>query len=100
MPSLRHQLLKYLAKLFDLGALLSSFVFAAIATYSSPGNLTVTRLMSLRITLRNCLIFVLLLVTWRGIFALRGLYISKRLTSRRAEILDVCTATLLASALL
>ncbi len=100
MISRRRQLLKQLAKLFDLTVLICSFVFAAIAVYSSPTSLTVTRLMGLRITLGNCLLFALLLAAWHNIFALCGLYTSKRLTSRRIEALELGKATSIASAVL
>lgn len=100
MPSVRHQLLKQLARIFDLAALVCSFVFAVIMSDLSSRNVTFARLMGLRITLANCLIFALLLITWRCILSLCGLYVSKRFASRRAEILDVCRATLCASALL
>ena len=96
----RRRFLKHLTKLFDLCVLVGSFVFAGIAVYSSPTNLTLSRLMSLRITLGNCLLFALLLITWHNIFILCGLYISKRLSSRRAETFEVCKATSLASAFL
>ena len=100
MPFNRHKLLKQLASLFDLAVLVGSCVFAAVAVYSSPKGLTLTRLMNMRFTLGNCLLFVLLLVGWHGIFSLSGFYLSNRFTSRRAEILAVCKATLLAAAAL
>jgi exopolysaccharide biosynthesis polyprenyl glycosylphosphotransferase len=96
----RRRALKYLARLFDLCVLVGSFILAAIAVYSSPRGLTLNRLLSLRITLGNCLLFALLLITWHSIFNLCGLYTSKRLTSRRAEIFEVSKATLLASSFL
>jgi exopolysaccharide biosynthesis polyprenyl glycosylphosphotransferase len=91
--------LKHVAKVFDLGVLVCSFVFAGIA-YSLPSGLTLTRLMTLRITLGNCLLFALLLITWHNLFVLCGLYVSKRMTGQRAEMFEVCKATLLASAIL
>lgn len=100
MISARHRLLKNLAKLFDLGALIGSFIFASIVVYSSPNALTLTRLLSLRITIGNCLLFVLLLITWHNIFALCGLYISKRLGDRRAEMLEIAKGTAFSAALL
>jgi exopolysaccharide biosynthesis polyprenyl glycosylphosphotransferase len=96
----RRQLLKHLAKLFDLGVLVLSFVVAGVVVYSSPQRLTLARLMSLRITLGNCLLFALLLITWHNVFVVCDLYVSKRLTSRRAELLEVCKASLLASVFL
>jgi exopolysaccharide biosynthesis polyprenyl glycosylphosphotransferase len=100
MISNRRQVVKHLAKLFDLGVMVGSFVIAGIVVYSSPQGLTLSRLMSLRITLGNCLLFALLLATWHNICALCGLYISKRLTARYSEIFDVYKATSLASVFL
>jgi exopolysaccharide biosynthesis polyprenyl glycosylphosphotransferase len=95
----RRQFLKHSAKIFDLCALVCSFVFASVA-YTLPKGFTLTRLMALRITLGNCLLFAILLVAWHNLFVLCGLYVSKRMTGRRAEMLEVCKATLLACALL
>jgi exopolysaccharide biosynthesis polyprenyl glycosylphosphotransferase len=88
---------KALAKLFDVCALASSFAFAAVAAYSAPMRLTLSRLMSLRVTLGNCLLFGLFLFTWHKIFVLCGLYVSRRSAKRRAEIFEVCKAGSLAS---
>jgi exopolysaccharide biosynthesis polyprenyl glycosylphosphotransferase len=99
IPSKR-RLLKYVAKLYDLCVLVISFVSAGVLAYSSPRDLTFARLMGLRITLGNCLLFVVLLFTWHSIFTICGLYISKRLTRRRDHILDVCKATSLAAGFL
>ena len=99
IPS-KWQLLKHLAKIFDLSALVASFVFAGILAYSSLNGLTLARIMGVRITLGNCLLFTLLLVNWHFIFTHCGLYVSKRLTTRRTEALEVFKATSLASAFL
>ncbi len=100
MNSTRRQFLKSLAKLFDLCALVCSFMLAGVAVYSSPKGLTLSRLMAVRITLGNCLLFALLLIVWHNLFALCGLYVSKRLATRRTEILEVCKAAGLASVFL
>jgi exopolysaccharide biosynthesis polyprenyl glycosylphosphotransferase len=100
MISSRRRSLKHLAELFDIGGVVASFVFAAVAVYSSPNGLTLTRLMGVQITLGNCLLFALLLVTWHNLFVLCGLYVSKRLTTRRTQIVEVCMATSLASVFL
>jgi exopolysaccharide biosynthesis polyprenyl glycosylphosphotransferase len=98
-PSSRRQFLKYSATIYDLCVLACSFVFASIA-YILPKGLTLAGLMALRVTLGNCLLFAVLLIAWHNLFVLCGLYVSKRMTGRSAEILEVCKATLLASALL
>ena len=95
----RRQVLKHSAKMFDLCVLVCSFVLASIA-YSLPNGFTLTRLMTLRVSIGNCLLFALLLIVWHNLFVLCGLYVSKRMTGRRAEMLEVCKATLLASAFL
>src|SRR5580658_567828 len=95
----RREFLKHSAKVFDLGVLVCAFVLASIA-YLLPKGFTLTGLMALRVTLGNCLLFAVLLVTWHNLFILCGLYKSKRLTGRRAEMLEVLKATVLASAFL
>ena len=99
VPSKR-QLLKNLAKVFDLIALVASFVFAGIVAYSSLNGLTLVRIMAVRVTLGNCVLFTLLLITWHVTFTQCGLYVSKRFTKRLAEALEVFKATSLASAFL
>jgi exopolysaccharide biosynthesis polyprenyl glycosylphosphotransferase len=91
--------MKHLVKIFDVLIVLSSFAIAGIA-YSLPKGLTLTRLMTLRITIGNCLLFVLLLIAWHSVFAMCGLYVSKRLTTRSSEAIEICKATLLASVFL
>jgi exopolysaccharide biosynthesis polyprenyl glycosylphosphotransferase len=92
--------MKHLARLFDLCALVASFIFTAMVVQFSPGDMSLAKLMTLRITLGNCFLFAVLLVIWHNSFILCGLYASKRLTQRRAQIFEVCKATLLASAVL
>jgi exopolysaccharide biosynthesis polyprenyl glycosylphosphotransferase len=95
IPSKR-RLLKHLLKLFDLCVLVVSFVAAGVFAYSSPTNLSLSRLMGVRVTLGNCLLFALLLFTWHSVFNLCQLYVSKRLTKPSAQILEVLKATSLA----
>jgi exopolysaccharide biosynthesis polyprenyl glycosylphosphotransferase len=100
MTPTRRQVLKWFAKIFDLCALTGSFVISAIAVYSTPQHLTLSRLLNLRITVGNCLLFVLLLLAWHGMFVAAGLYVAKRLTSRRGDFVDTLKATSFASVLL
>ena len=96
----RRQLMKHLAKLYDLWALVASFLLATIMVLPSQVGMTVAGFLAMRITLANCLLFALLLIVWHNLFVLCGLYVSKRLTRRRAEILEVCKAAVLASVFL
>jgi len=92
--------MKQVAKIFDLCALVVSFIVATIILYSSSKGMTLAEFMAIRIKLGNCLLFAGLLGTLHSLFVFCGLYVSKRLTTRWVEILEVCKATLLASGLL
>lgn len=96
----RRQFVKYVAKVFDLCALVGSFALTTVALYSSTKIMTLAGFMNVRIKIGNCLLFVLLLIAWHGLFILCGLYVSKRLTKRRLQIFEVCKATVLGSAFL
>lgn len=99
IPSKR-RLLKGILKLFDLTAVVASMVAAGVIAYSSLHALTFERVMSVRITLGNCLLFAFLLLTFQNSFIVCGLYVSKRLTKRRSEAVQVCKVTSLVTALL
>jgi exopolysaccharide biosynthesis polyprenyl glycosylphosphotransferase len=89
--------MKYLAKMFDLSVLITAFISAGIVL---SDGMTVSEFMAIRIKLGNFLLFALLLVLWHNLFIVCGLYTSKRLTTVKAAILEVCTATVLAALLL
>src|ERR1039457_600786 len=95
-PNNRRRFVKYLAKLFDLCALVVSIVVALIV-FSSPQGMTLAGFMEMRIKLGNCLVFALLLLVWHNVFAFCGLYVSKRLTRQLTQIAEVCKATTLAA---
>ena len=54
----------------------------------------------MRIKLQNFVVFFLLLCVWHIIFSMFGLYSSKRLASRRREVMDAAKATSLSSIVL
>ena len=95
-PNNRRRFVKYLAKLFDLCALMVSIVVALIV-FSSPQGITLRGFMEMRIKLGNCLLFALLLLVWHNVFIFCGLYVSKRLTRQLTQIAEVCKATTLAA---
>jgi exopolysaccharide biosynthesis polyprenyl glycosylphosphotransferase len=100
MISPKWRLMKHLARLYDLGAIVAGFVFATFVLSTSPSGMSLAEFMALRIKLGNFMLFVLLLFVWHNIFAICGLYTSKRLTPKSTELLRVCKATLLASVFL
>ncbi|HXM94773.1 MAG TPA: sugar transferase [Candidatus Dormibacteraeota bacterium] len=92
--------MKHSAKLYDMCAFIVAFVFATFVLRSSPTGMSLSEFMAVRIKLGNCLLSALFLVALHNLFVLCGLYVSKRLTSRSAEIYGIYKATLLASAFL
>ena len=72
----RRRFMKYLAKVFDLGVLISAFVSAGLVL---SDGMTFAEFMSIRIKLGNFLLFGLLLILWHNLFIVCGLYTSKRL---------------------
>lgn len=97
--TMRH-IMNYAAKLLDLCIMVSSFALATILVYASGRNFTLAGFMTTRIKLSNILLFALLLIVWHLIFAGCGIYVSKRLTTWRAEAIELCKATSLAAAFL
>jgi exopolysaccharide biosynthesis polyprenyl glycosylphosphotransferase len=73
--------------------MLISFPAAALPEMVKVTPDTVTQFLSMRVKLQNLLIFLALLWAWNIIFRKLGLYDSKRLSSRLAELTDVIKAT-------
>jgi FlaA1/EpsC-like NDP-sugar epimerase len=89
------RIMKHLARLYDIFAMLAAFVIATILLYASSSGTNFAQFMTMRITVLNGIVFAMLLLTWHNLFILCGLYDSKRLTPCFSEIQDVCKATLL-----
>ena len=93
----RRRFMKYLAKLFDLGVLITAFVSAGLVL---SNGMSISEFMAIRIKLSNFLLFALLLILWHNLFIVCGLYTSKRLTTAWATTLEACGATTLAAVML
>ena len=94
------RIMKHLARLYDIFAIVGSFILATFFLLASGSGMNLAQFMSLRITLWNGLVFGLLLLTWHNVFIACGLYDSKRLTTRASEIREVCKATLVSAVFL
>jgi exopolysaccharide biosynthesis polyprenyl glycosylphosphotransferase len=84
-------------KLFDVGLVFCSFGLAMFVVASAQGNVPLGQVLSMRVKLSNCAIFALALFLCHLIFALCGLYESRRFISKRQELYDVLRATSLAA---
>jgi exopolysaccharide biosynthesis polyprenyl glycosylphosphotransferase len=85
-------------KTFDLGLIAVSFGIATILLVQSDRNVSLHNFLAMRVKLSNCMIFAIALLLCHGMFALCGLYQSRRLSTRLAEIIDAMKATTLATA--
>jgi exopolysaccharide biosynthesis polyprenyl glycosylphosphotransferase len=87
-------------KLFDISLLVLSFGLAtAFVAYGDQG-VGLEQFFSMRVKLSNCIAFVSIVLAWHILFSFCGLYESRRLSARRAELVDVLKATALSSVLL
>jgi len=101
MHQAKHRILVNAAKMMDIVVLL--FCFCAVTIYLSALTLTPTSLqqfLSMRIRLGNFLIWVGIVIVWHYVLELSGLYMSKRLSTRRSKLSDVVQATSVVAAFL
>jgi exopolysaccharide biosynthesis polyprenyl glycosylphosphotransferase len=81
-------------KLFDLLAMLVSFATAIYVTFDyHNGAITLDNFLSMRISVQNVILFFFMMLSWQFIFSAFGTYLSKRLTGRGKESLDILKAT-------
>jgi exopolysaccharide biosynthesis polyprenyl glycosylphosphotransferase len=94
MTSFRRQALMSAFKLFDLAVMAISFALAALAVSYHSAGVPVASFLSMRVKVRNFLIFIFLAFLWHAVFSAFALYQSKRLDRRVKEAVDVLKATL------
>jgi exopolysaccharide biosynthesis polyprenyl glycosylphosphotransferase len=98
MVPLRRVALVAALKLFDVAAMVAAYLAAGLAASDGSGG-DVARFLSMRITVSNLLLFAAVVLLWQLALGLAGVYDSKRLTSRRREIVGLLEAVGVASAL-
>ncbi len=100
MQTVRRKLAIKIRETFDLVVMAACFFLAAYGTYSDIGPVSFSDCLSMRVKVSNFIIFALLLFLWHGLFALFGLYQSKRLSNAGREIVDVVMVTFAGSVIL
>lgn len=80
-------------KLFDVALLVGSFIAAAVPSLSEVGATSLSDFLSMRMSVRNFILFGCLLLLWHWLFSLFGLYKSKRFSNDHQEAWDVLKAT-------
>jgi exopolysaccharide biosynthesis polyprenyl glycosylphosphotransferase len=99
MTSLRRRLLSEAAKLFDLAVMVCSFGLATVLAVHRTPAISLAQFLSMRIKVGNVALFACFLLAWHLVFSSFGLYSTKRLSRRWAEVLDIAKATTLACAI-
>src|SRR5579871_2784087 len=99
MGKMRRQLLLNSLKLYDLVVMVCCFLLAISVGVHRDSALSLSQVLSMRIRLVNFLLFSGFVGLWHATFVLFGLYDSRRLLGRRADIIDICKAATLGAGL-
>jgi exopolysaccharide biosynthesis polyprenyl glycosylphosphotransferase len=89
----RRHILLILFEVFDLALLVGAFIASAVPRLSEFGATSLTDFLSMRISVRNFVLFSGLLWLWHLLFYFFGLYESRRFSKQRREAIDVAKAT-------
>ncbi len=97
MHELRRRFLVAALKALDLTLLMVSFGMATIVIVHSGKTIPLATFLALRVKLVNFAIFALALFVWHWVFVACGLYHSKRVSTRRADLIGIAKATALST---
>lgn len=84
-----------LLKTLDVTLVLLSFVLTTLIIIHAQSSLSLAQFLSIRVKISNFVIFTFGLLLCHIVFAVCGMYRSRRLSSQTAEILDMLKATTL-----
>jgi FlaA1/EpsC-like NDP-sugar epimerase len=93
MIYLRRQILHSLFQLGDLLVMGTCFLLGALAVSRGIDRVSFESFLAMRIKVQNFIISLALIMAWHEVFALTGIYNSKRLSNKREEVLDILKAT-------
>lgn len=91
----RHRLPITLLKLIDLYLEVQSFALTTVLIVQAQNKISLAAFLSMRTRISNVLIFLLILWIYHFVFRMFGLYRSRRLSTKRAEIADILKASTL-----
>ncbi len=97
MNEAKRRLLLTGLKLVDLALVVLSYGLATVLVVHARHGASFEQFFSMRIKLWNFVIFVGTLVVWHVAFSLCGMYGSRRLSTRSAQIIDALKATTLSA---
>jgi exopolysaccharide biosynthesis polyprenyl glycosylphosphotransferase len=93
MHSARRRFLLDSFKVFDLLLVIAAYLGAALSVFPRLGPLSLQQFLSMRVSVKNFVLFGAMIIAWHCFSYCFGLYDSKRLDSRLSETLDILRAT-------
>ncbi len=84
-------------RFLDVVLVVASFGLTTVLIVQAQNTISLAKFLSMRTKVSNFLIFLLILLVYHAIFRTFGLYRSRRLSTRSAELGDILKATTLAS---
>jgi exopolysaccharide biosynthesis polyprenyl glycosylphosphotransferase len=100
MDEIKRRLLMNVLKLIDLGLGIVAFSATSTLVVYPRESVSLARFLTMRITVSNYVLFAAFLLAWHVIFSMCDLYVSHRMSTLQAEVLDAFKATTLSTALL
>lgn len=97
MNETRRRLIVGTLKFFDLVLIVLSFSVASVWMFYAGRSISIERLFAVRVKLSDCVIFALAVLASHAMFVLCGIYESRRLSTKFAEVVDVLKAVTLAT---
>jgi len=100
LHSRRRRVLLDSFKVFDLLLVITAYFGAALSVFPWLGPLSLEQFLSMRVSVKNFVVFAAIIIAWHCFFYCFGLYDSKRLASRLSVAVDVLKATTIGTIIL
>jgi exopolysaccharide biosynthesis polyprenyl glycosylphosphotransferase len=100
MNNLRHLTFIYALIFFDLANMVLGLVLATISAHPELEMIPLQQIFAMRLRITNMILFLGFVLIWHAFFARFGLYHSRRLSTRKAELIDIINATSLGTLVL
>lgn len=93
MNNLRHLTYIYALIFIDLANMVLGLLLATISAHPDLEMIPLQQIFAMRLRITNMLLFLGFALIWHAFFARFGLYHSRRLSTRKAELFDIIHAT-------
>jgi len=97
MREILHAIVFNALRTIDIGLVILSFSLGAVVGINTLKLTTITDFFASKVSLSSCVLFTIPILLCHGIFSACGLYESKRMATKRAEVVDVLRAMTLST---